>query len=229
MDYGSPQWEAAFSTFSQAVSRMIIIGIAGAPAGGKSTVAAKLADLGATWINADQVAHEVLAMPDISEQVVHRFGSEVCDDKGQIDRRKLASRVFGDDDSHQKALSYLESVIHPPTRRLIAEKIESAAKAKAPMVVLDVPLLFESGWDRECDEVWFIDTSLAIQHQQAKLRGWTDEDLRQRQSRQLELDEKRIQSTRIIPNHSTIADLHSRVESLWNELINAEPNPPNAG
>ncbi len=98
---------------------MIVLGIVGSPAGGKSTVARHLQDLGATWLNADEIARGVLEQDDVQRELLSHFGSEIAGRDGRIDRARLASRVFGDDDSKRLALTYLESLIHPRTRRLI--------------------------------------------------------------------------------------------------------------
>jgi dephospho-CoA kinase len=200
---------------------MKIIGVAAAPAGGKSTVAAHLAELGATWINADKIAHDVLQMPHVLAQIIHHFGSEIMGADGKIDRHKLGKLVFGDDDHSRSGLRYLESLIHPPTRELILKKIAAAREAGSLAVVLDIPLLFENGWASECDEIWFIDTAPEIQNQAAERRGWSAETLARRQARQLSITEKRRLSTRIIPNHGTLSELTGHVDKIWRDCVNA--------
>jgi dephospho-CoA kinase len=200
---------------------MIVIGIASVPAGGKSTVAAQLADLGATWINADRIAHQVLQTPEIAAQVTAYFGSSILDQEGKIDRRKLAGLVFGDDDFSRRGLIYLESLIHPLTRQTISQQLAAAKQSNAVAAVLDVPLLFESGWADQCDEIWYIDTAPSIQLAESERRGWTVENLRLRQSRQLSSEEKRQRSTRIIPNHETLKELHTCVEKAWHDCVDS--------
>ncbi|MGV3483586.1 MAG: dephospho-CoA kinase, partial [Planctomycetaceae bacterium] len=96
-----------------------------------------------------------------------------------------------------------------------------ADAANAPAAVLDIPLLFESGWANQCDEIWFVDTAPAIQRAAAEARQWTPQNLELRQSRQLSSQEKRRLSTRIIPNHEGISALKSHVERLWNNCVNS--------
>ena len=127
---------------------MFILGIVGSPAGGKSTVAARLQELGAEWINADLVARSVLEEKAAQQQLIHHFGENITGPDGQIDRGKLASLVFGDDDFSRRALTYLEAVIHPRTRVLITERLQQCAEQNVIAVILDVPLLFKSGWDQ---------------------------------------------------------------------------------
>ncbi len=198
---------------------MIIIGITGAPAGGKSTVAAKLEDLGATWINADRIAHAQLASPAIQASIVEYFGSDVVGGDGKIDRHRLGKRVFGDDDSGQQGLRYLEALLHPPVRRVISQQIESARQSGRRVVVLDIPLLFEGDWAKVCDEIWFIDTSPEIQNEQARRRGWSRDDLELRQARQMSLAEKKERSTRAVPNHAAVDDLLKLVIEHWEKFV----------
>ncbi len=123
---------------------MIVLGIVGSPAGGKSTVARHLQDLGATWINADQIARGVLEQERRPAGAATPLWPEIAGNDGRIDRSRLASRVFGDDDTKRLALTYLESVIHPRTRRIITADLMAAKRAGTAVAVLDVPLLFES-------------------------------------------------------------------------------------
>jgi len=205
----------------KATFSMVIIGLSSVPAGGKSTVAAHLADLGATWINADRVAHSVLETPAITQLVGDYFGSSIIGSQGQIDRRQLAKKVFGDDDPSRQGLRYLESLIHPSTRQLMTEMITQADQANACAVTLDVPLLFESGWAASCDEILFIDTPQRIQSREAERRGWSAETLILRQSRQMPIEDKRRLSTRSIPNDGALEDLKSQITMFWHELTTA--------
>ncbi len=82
-------------------------------------------------------------------------------------------------------------------------------------MVLDVPLLFESGWSERCDEVWFIDTPLETRQQVARERGWTLEQLAAREAKQLAIAEKRARSQRTIPNHATLQELQTAVQNIW--------------
>ena len=198
---------------------MLIIGVVAPPAGGKSTVAAMLESLGATWINADSIAHQILQRPDLRARVVAAFGPEIVNDDGAINRKSLGKFVFGDDSEKVAARRTLEEIVHPAVRAEISRQLIQAARSLAPGVVLDIPLLFEGGWANQCDEVWFIDTAAKIQSDEATRRGWTMENLNRRQSSQLSLVEKRRLSTRVIPNHETLASLRSRIEKIWTDCV----------
>lgn len=194
---------------------MIVIGIVGAPAGGKSTVAAHLQAHGATWLDADRLAHRCLAMRQVREKIVSHFGAEVLGPNGHVDRAALGSRVFGADEDHRSELKCLESIVHPPTRQLLYRRLIRSAWRAAPATVLDVPLLFEAGWDVYCDAVWCVDTPLELRLQWLTGRGWTEEQLRDRERRQLSISEKRRLSTDVIVNCGDQGELIAKVEQLW--------------
>ena len=197
---------------------MIIVGIVGTPAGGKSTVAKKLRELGGVWIDADRIAREVLQSEEVQRQVIEHFGPSITGQGGKIDRSLLAATVFGDDEHKRKALGYLESVVHPPTRREITAQLKRAAELKTRIAVLDVPLLLESNWDVCCDEIWSVDSPRADRIERAEQRGWDAEELARRESNQLAISEKNRLSTLQIMNDSTLIDLHETVAKHWDRL-----------
>jgi dephospho-CoA kinase len=198
---------------------MIVLGLVGSPAGGKSTVAAYLQGLGATWINADLIAREVLEEDEVQEQVIRHFGSEITNSGGRIDRSKLASRVFGDDDRDRAALTYLEGLIHPRTRLVVSARLRALAHQEAVAAILDVPLLFESQWDLFCDEVWCVDSERSLRLARASKRGWDDDQLRRREANQTDIEEKKRLSNIVIDNNGTLAELHHKIDRHWKALL----------
>lgn len=212
---------------------MIVVGIVGSPAGGKSTVAEHLQALGATWINADLLAREVLEREAVQAELLEHFGPQIADKSGRIERAKLAALVFGDDDSSRRALTYLEGVVHPQTRQLILQRLEEASRSSDPVasvsdppvkvVILDVPLLFEVGWDRCCDQIWCVDATPRVRLNRAARRGWDESELRRREANQLEIAEKRRLSNVVIDNNGTLEQLRETIDSLWSSLQRAPP------
>lgn len=198
---------------------MIVLGIVGSPAGGKSTVAARLQELGATWINADLVAREVLERPETQARLIEHFGTSITDNVGRIDRSKLAARVFGADDSSRAALEYLEGLVHPETRLVIDRSLRQLARANQPATILDVPLLFESRWDRACDEIWCVDAGFEQRLMRAQGRGWDEDELRRRESNQMPIQEKRDRCTLVIDNHDSLDVLIEQVDRRYRELL----------
>ena len=197
---------------------MFVLGIVGSPAGGKSTVASYLAGLGATWINADLIARGVLEEDDIQQQLIGHFGAEIADSRGRVDRSKLASRVFGDDEAKRAALTYLERLIHPRTRLIITAKLQELERQGADVVILDVPLLFEAGWDRSCDEIWCVDSDRSRRLSRVGDRGWDDDQLRRREENQINIEEKKRLSNVVIDNNGSLDQLHETLRGLWSSL-----------
>jgi len=158
---------------------MIVIGLHGKIGAGKSTVAGMFADLGATVIDADALAHAVLAEPDARDEIVARFGTGVLDAAGAVRRPALAERVFGPTPSHVAARRDLERIVHPRVRRRIAARLdalrqEETRDARRRVAVLDVPLLVQSGWAAACDVVVAVECDELVRRSRLAARGWTD-------------------------------------------------------
>jgi dephospho-CoA kinase len=200
---------------------MIVVGIVGSPAGGKSTVAGILAELGGAWINADQVAREVLDEDEVQSQLIQHFGASIADEGGRIDRSRLAAKVFGDDDQSRSLLKYLESVIHPRTRAIITAQLRQVFSNDpvGSVVLLDIPLLFESNWDRCCDEVVCVDCSEAIRQERALARGWNAGELKRRETNQWRMTEKKRLSTFTINNDFGLSELRTQVASWYSRIM----------
>ena len=209
---------------------MFILGIVGSPAGGKSTVAGRLQELGAEWINADLVARGVLEQVDVQQQLIRHFGDQIAGPDGQIDRLKLASVVFGDDDASRGALKYLEGVLHPLTRQRITERLRECADSGMVGVILDVPLLFKSGWDQSCDEIWCVDSDRSIRMERAANRGWDPDELARREANQVSIEEKKRLSNFVILNNGSLDELYKIVDRLWTSFLNRDTNesPPSS-
>lgn len=206
---------------------MIIIGVVGSPAGGKSTVARRLRERGATWVNADRLAKRCLDKGEVRSRLVAEFGSTLVTAAGQIDRQQLAQLVFGDDAASVRALNYLESVIHPYARHLALRRLTRASRLGIPAGVLDAPLLLEADWGVLCDYIWCVDAPRGLRHQWISQRGWTPDELRRREQRQLPIEEKRRLSTHSLVNDGTREALLRNVDQLWDQLVTESSRPMN--
>lgn len=132
---------------------VVTLGLTGGIGAGKSTALALFRELGAITVSADELVHELYACASVSAEIVARFGPGVLDDEGAVDRSRLAASVRG----RRRELRWLEKLIHP----LVEEEIEKVI-VRAPagtVVVCEVPLLFESGFERLFDLVVTVEAS----------------------------------------------------------------------
>ena len=177
-----------------------VIGIAGGIGSGKSAFARALGRLGARVFDADVSAKAVLDHGDVKAALIQKWGPRVLGPDSRIDRQAVASIVFAD----QLARTYLESLIHPRVRAEAVEAIAGARAAGVRAVVLDVPLLFESGMDAMCDVVIFVDAAAEVRAARvASTRGWDSGELARREAAQWPLDKKRRQSGIVVINNGS--------------------------
>lgn len=197
-------------------TRPIIIGLAGGVASGKSAVAAELAALGCTVCDSDADARRALDRPDVRSQIMQWWGGETFDDQGHADRTKIAAIVFKDPAQRTR----LERLVHPIVHAERAKQIEQAARRGAPAVVIDAPLLFEAGVDRECDAVVFVDTPREVRLARAvDARGWDEHEFDRREQAQMPVEEKRAKARFAIVNTRDRAELARRVADLLRQIL----------
>jgi dephospho-CoA kinase len=131
---------------------MIVIGVTGGIASGKSEFSDFLGEKGAFVIDADEIAHEVLEREEVLRELKHRFGSEVLRFKGGVNRRYLARLIF----FHPEYRLKLNSLVHPLVREEIVKRIEEARGKGTSLLILDVPLLWEARLVSEVDMVVWV-------------------------------------------------------------------------
>lgn len=206
---------------------MIVLGIVGSIAGGKSTVASHLQGLGAAWIDADSLAKQALDLVEVKAELVRHFGDQVLDLNGRIDRPKIGSIVFGNDQASQTELRYLESVVHPVVGELISQALNRNLRGEFRVSLLDVPLLFESGWDRSCDEIWCIDADPELREARVATRGWQPDEITKREQRQLSISAKIQLSNQVIQNNGTLDQLYLTINQHWQRItaVQADRSP----
>ncbi|MEY2612674.1 MAG: Dephospho-CoA kinase, partial [Planctomycetota bacterium] len=183
-------------------------------ASGKSEVTRMLESRGAHVIRADKIGHQVLEDPAVGRLVIRQFGqSIVASDGHTIDRRQLGQKVFGDSPQAIARRRILESITHPPIRKRIRTELEHAVQESGSRwIVLDIPLLHESRWDRACDVVWFVDAPEEIRIQRALARGWTLEHFRAREASQWSIGSKKAHSTWVLRNDGSLEELELEVQ-----------------
>ena len=174
---------------------MIVIGLTGSIAMGKSTAARAFRRLGVPVHDADAAVRRLLGPGGAAVAAVARaFPGAVKN--GAADRAELARRVFADPD----ALRRLEGILHPLVRRRARAFLEAAARRRAPVVVLDVPLLFETGGDRNCDWVVTVSAPAFLQTARVLRRpGMTAERLAATRTRQMPDADKRRRADIVVP------------------------------
>lgn len=157
-----------------------------------------------------------------------------------IDRKKISQLVFGTSDLARERKTKLEALTHPRIRQQIRTQIEQAindsTKVSGPMtlvadsptappkqpvewIVLDIPLLFESGWSNACDVIWFIDASASKRLERARRRGWSEQEFLNREATQWPTDQKRQHADVVIENNGTLEDLSMLVEEALRKSI----------
>ena len=196
-----------------------VIGVAGAIASGKSTVSAMLASLGCLVLDADKQAKALLDTPEVRDTIARWWGGSVLADDGSVDRAAVAGIVFKDDEQRRR----LESILHPGVIAQQKEVIANADPEKTPAIVLDVPLLFETGMDGQCDSVIFVDAPKAVRLARVQAtRGWDEAELSRRQASQWPLERKKARSDFAVMNEGDQADLEKQVREVF-ERIRAGP------
>ncbi len=166
---------------------MTIIGLIGRIGAGKSTVAQRFASHGAKVIDADSIAHEVLAEDEVVRQIADRFGPDILDVDGRIRRRAVADRVFGPTPDHARALEWLEAIVRPRVRRRIADEL-AAVRARdsghdgGTVVVLDVPLLVQAGWADWCDRLVVVACAEEVRRHRLAARHWSQTEQEAREA-----------------------------------------------
>jgi dephospho-CoA kinase len=199
----------------------LVIGLTGPIGSGKSHVRSVLVSLGAEGIDADRVAHEVMA-PDgpAYPGIVAEFGPAILGAEGLVDRGLLGARVFGD----SAALARLEAIVHPAVGQAIRARVEAST---APLVVIEAIKLLEAGLARSlCDQVWV--ALCTRRHQFARLkvsRGMSTAEVRIRLANQMAPAQMAAQAHRVIRTDGTNAETAQAVLAAWVELGLPLPGP----
>ncbi len=197
---------------------MVVIGVAGGVASGKSVVCEELRDLGAALLDADRIGHEVLEEPAVRSAIRTTWGEEVFTDQDQVSRAALAKRVFAPPPEGPRELTRLEQITHPRIEAELREQIEHCRAAGFPAVVLDAAVMFKAGWHRLCDKIVFVEAPLATRRERAWQRGWTEEHFAAREAAQTPVDEKKKLADIIIDNAGALELTLHQVECFWRSL-----------
>lgn len=199
------------------VAAMLHVGLTGGIGSGKSSVARRLAELGAVVVDADQVARDVVAKGEPAlAAVVERFGPQVLRPDGELDRPALGRVVFAD----PEALRALEGITHPAVWERTARLREEAAGAGAAVLVHDMPLLVEKQMSPEYHLVVVVDTPVETRVRRlVEHRGMPEEDARARMRSQAGDEARRVAADVVLDNDGTPHELVEQVDRLWRERL----------
>jgi dephospho-CoA kinase len=198
------------------LTAMRIVGLTGGIGTGKSTVAAVLRELGATVIDADEATRAVQARGSEGlRQLVAAFGDGILTPEGDLDRGRVADIAFRDPEARQR----LNGIVHPLVRRWMAERQAEAVERGDPVVVMDIPLLFEARGAGAFETVLLVyaPEELALRRL-VEQRGMTEEQARARMAAQMPIEDKRALATHVIENTGSVDELRERVGRVWAEL-----------
>ncbi|MBL1056716.1 dephospho-CoA kinase [Ligilactobacillus agilis] len=186
-----------------------ILGLTGGIASGKSTVSAYLAQNGALIIDADLIARQVVAKRSSGlKQIVAKFGGEILTASGELDRKKLGKLVF----SNKELLKALTDITGPLIRAEILREIEAAKKAQVKLVVLDIPLLFETGYQTLCDKVMVVTIPSKLQLERVMKRdNLSAAEARKRIANQLPASKRNELADVLIDNSKSVAETYQQV------------------
>jgi dephospho-CoA kinase len=193
------------------------LAVTGGQGSGKSTATAFLDGLGASCVSTDVLVHGLLSQPEIVEVLRRQFGDKVIAD-GDIDRASLARIVFRDVDE----LDWLESLLHPHVKRLVDEwaREQERSPSPPPLIVVEVPLLFESGFDREFDYVLLVTAPEALRRRRVADK-LTASEFGRRSQRQLDEKVKAARSAFVVDNSGSRARLKEALAEVYAFIIAA--------
>jgi dephospho-CoA kinase len=192
----------------------VIIGLTGGIACGKSTVAQMLVSRGAHLVDADLIAREVvLPGSPVLDQVALYFGQDVIQVDGSLHRKKLGEIIFGDE-SAKKAL---ESILHPPIREIMWERMNRLDQEKPQgLVAVDIPLMYESGLDTKFKEIMVVYIPRELQLKRLIARdGISDEQAESRLNSQWPIEEKKDRADIVIDNSGTLEQTEAQISEFW--------------
>ena len=195
---------------------MLIIGLTGGIGTGKSEVSHILRDLGAVVIESDKVAHQSYEPGTKAHGlIVNQFGEGVVDGSGFIDRKTLGEIVFSDPAWRLE----LEKIVWPATRELTLALLKKETERGTEVVVVEVPKLFESGWDKVADVIWTVEAPPSVVSQRVKRRsGMSKSDMRARVAAQLTRQDRVDRADIAIENVATLEDLRNQISKLWESI-----------
>ena len=198
-------------------SKPYVVGLTGGIGCGKSEAAQYLKTLGAAHVDADEISRLLTAEGGEALPEIRRvFGEAAFNDDGSLDRASLGKLVFGSEPARRA----LEGIIHPLVQRLMLERMDAAAQDGAKVVILDVPLLFETGMDALCDETWTLYLDHDKQVDRVVVRdGLTREQAEARVASQMPTEERNARATHAVNTDQPIEKTRAVLEGLYRAAL----------
>jgi dephospho-CoA kinase len=193
---------------------MMLVGVTGNYGMGKSIVLSQFKTLGAITIDSDKIVESLLSEKKIIESIRNLLGNTVCDEKGNLDKKKVANLIFKNDILKNS----LENILHP----LVFDRIESflfTIKEKNAIVVIEIPLLYEKGYEGKFDRTItvFSDEEKALKR--LEKNGISNENAMKRLQSQLPIEEKNRKCDFIIDNNGTLEETMAQVTKIYSKLL----------
>lgn len=195
-----------------------ILGLTGGVATGKSTVSRYFFEKGYAVVDADIVARRVVEPgTEGLANIVVEFGTEIIQTDGTLNREKLGAMIFADAKKRETLNSLLSNLI----RRAIMADTATLVNANQPLIVLDIPLLYEAGYETHCDAVMVVYTTEEVQRERLMARNnLTEEEALNRIASQQPIETKKNRADFVIDNNGTVNDTYEQVETwLKNNII----------
>lgn len=191
----------------------VVIGLLGGIGSGKSFVSSIFRQMGARIIDADQIVRRLLGTDAVRRAYVRAWGRGILTAEGRIDPKAVARKTFG----KPAQVRRLNRLIHP---FVVREIVRALRAAKERAVVIDAPLLLETGTDRLCDVLVFVNAPLRERVKRVrKNRGWSESDLRKRESAQWSVSKKKSRADYVVWNKGSSAQTRRHVDRVWKKII----------
>ena len=196
---------------------MLKLGLTGGIASGKSTIGKMFQALGAYIIETDHLSRVAVEPPsNLLNQIAEIFGNDLLDDQGQLRRMRLREIIFSDEGARAK----LNSILHPEIGRLLDIELKQiASQDKNDIVLVDVPLLFETSWQKEFSAVILVYVPKNIQILRLMQRDGVDLAMAAKSlAAQMPLEEKRKLAQYIIDNSGLLEEVRPQVKNVWQQI-----------
>lgn len=206
---------------------MLLVGLTGNIASGKSTVAQLFSERGATIIDADVLARRAVERGSAAfDAIVRRWGTSILAPDGHLDRAALRRQVFG----NPKELEALNDIVHPEVERLREARIDEARNRGDRIVVCDIPLLFEKKMVDRFERIVLVDAPRPLRLERlVSDRGLRETEAMDMIASQMPAELKRARADFVIDNSSTLTELERRVNEVWASLVQDAESRDTAG